>query len=291
MSGVALGLALAVVASLALNGSFLIQHAGSVTAPAITVRRPLRTIAALLRSPLWVGGAALGMIGWGLHVAALSHAPLSLVQAFVAGGLAVAAPAARRFLGQRLERREAVAVAVMVVGLCLLLAGLRDPGRRAAFDSTGLAAYLAAACVVAAVLVASRVCGARAHVLGLAGGAFYGAADVAIKAVTGAGLLTPWLLVAAIATAAAFFCFQRGLQTGRAVPVIALMTAGTNLVSILGGFVVFGDPLGRTSALAVLHAAAFALVLAAAAALAPGTGQEEGYASAPRRRRAITAPG
>jgi hypothetical protein len=126
--------------------------------------------------------------------------------------------------------------------------------------------------------------GAGANVLGLAGGIFYGAADVAIKALTGVGPVSPWLAVAAVTTVAAFFCFQRALQAGRAVPVIALMTGGTNLVSILGGFVVFGDPLGATPALAVLHTAAFAVVLVAASALAPGLGREAGYPSLPPRR-------
>jgi hypothetical protein len=53
------------------------------------------------------------------------------------------------------------------------------------------------------------------------------------------------------------------------------MTAGTTAVSVFGGFVVFGDPLGRTAPLVVLHLVAFALVAVAAAILAPaasGTG-------------------
>jgi hypothetical protein len=67
----------------------------------------------------------------------------------------------------------------------------------------------------------------------------------------------------------AFFCFQRGLQTGNALPVIALMTSGTNVASILGGLLVFGDPLGHRPAMVALHAAAFAIVIGAAWLLAP----------------------
>ena len=59
------------------------------------------------------------------------------------------------------------------------------------------------------------------------------------------------------------------------MPVIALMTAGTTVAGVLGGLLVFGDPLGAP-ALAALHLAGFAaaalagLVLAAAQArLAP----------------------
>jgi hypothetical protein len=47
------------------------------------------------------------------------------------------------------------------------------------------------------------------------------------------------------------------------------MTAGTNVVSILGGLVVYADPLGRTPALQTLHVAGFALVLVSAWLLAP----------------------
>jgi hypothetical protein len=48
-----------------------------------------------------------------------------------------------------------------------------------------------------------------------------------------------------------------------------LMTAATNVSSIAGAFVVFGDPLGRTPVLAAAHAVAFALVFVAAWRLAP----------------------
>ena len=101
----------------------------------------------------------------------------------------------------------------------------------------------------------------RAQALGLAGGVLYGAADVAIKALTGiagrhgaAGVLaSPWLYAAIAASIGAFFCFQRGLQSGKAMPVIALMTAGTNVVSIVGGLTVFGDPLGHRPVRIFVH--------------------------------------
>lgn len=272
MSGLAIGLALALGASVALNAGFVLQHAGSAALPAVTVRRPLATLRRLLASPLWLVGLGLGLAGWALHVDALAHAPLSLVQAFVAGGLVLAVPMATIGLGHRLSAREQGAVVVLAVGLALLCTGVRGD-RHAPVPAAALAAWLAGAGALAAGLgaAASRL---GAGVLGAAGGALYGAADLAIKALTHehgvrAIATSPWLAVAALATLSAFFCFQRALQVGPAVPVIAMMTAATNLVSILGGLAVLGDPLGRTPALAVLHAAAFALVVAAAWRLAP----------------------
>jgi hypothetical protein len=277
MTSVTLGLTLALAASVALNGSYLLQHAGSATAAEITPRRPLATIVSLLRSPLWTLGAALGMTGWALHVGALSHAPLSLVQAFVAGGLALTVPMAAVGLRHRVRRDEARAAALMVAALVLLALGLHGAHRDAAFAPATLAGYLAALVVPAVVLVALVRGSARPAALGLAGGLLYGAADLAIKALTGiahehgaaAVLASPWLLAAVVLTIGAFFAFQRGLQTGRPVTIIALMTAATNTGSIAGGFVVFGDRVGATPALAVAHIAGFVLVCVAAWWLAP----------------------
>jgi hypothetical protein len=276
VNGIAIGLALAVVASLALNGSYVIQHVGSASAPPVDVRRPISTLWSLLRSRWWALGAALGIAGWAVHVAALSHAPLSLVQAFVAGGLALMAPVAARALGTPLTAAERAGVGIVVVSLVLLCVGLGDPGVHGSVDAAAMTVFLAAAGIAAFALTRAAPSW-RAHALGLAGGVLYGAADVAIKALTGeahhggaaAVVSSPWLPAAAVATMGAFFAFQRGLQSGRAVPVISLMTAATTAVSVLGGFVVFGDPLGHSPLLVALHLVAFALVAVAAAALAP----------------------
>lgn len=273
MSSTLLGALLAVGAAVALNASYLMQHAGSATLRAVDLRRPLRTLAALLRSPLWALGALLGLGGWALHIAAMSQAPLSVVQAFVAGGLALAAPMAAFGLRRRLERSETQAIALMVIALVGLSIGLRA-GRQAAFDPTALAAATGGLGGLAA-LLALRVRGAgRPLALGLAGGLLYGAADLALKAVTGVhglggALTSPWLAVGLGASIGAFFAFQRALQSSRPLAVIALMTAATNVSSILGAFAVYGDPLGRSPALRALHAAAFAVVIVAAWRLAP----------------------
>ena len=277
MSGVAVGLALALAASVALNTGFLLQHTGSASGPDITARRPIGTLRSLLASRAWVLGLGLATFGWALHVGALSRAPLSLVQAFVAGGLVLTVPIGRGLFGQSLGRTELVGLCLAAAALGGLAVGIHDHGAHGNFSSLRLGAYLAVSVVAAALLAAAPAGSRRPQALGAAGGLLYGSADVAIKALTGVGsrhgltgaLLTPWLPIAALATVGAFFCFQRALQTGRALPVIALMTAATNALSIAAGFAVFGDPIGRTPGLAALHAAALALVVGAASLLAP----------------------
>jgi drug/metabolite transporter (DMT)-like permease len=272
VSSLAIGLVLALGASVALNASFVLQHAGSADAPQIDARRPISTLRGLLRSRLWLAGGALGLAGWAAHVGALSHAPLSLVQAFVAGGVILAMPIASRLVGHRPGRAERNAVVLLGASLALLSIGA-SVSRHATVHPVPLTACLAVATVLAG-LVASRN---GAPMLGLAGGILYGAADIAIKALTEVGshggasavLTSPWLAAAALATVAAFFSFQRALQLGNAVPVIALMTAGTSVTSITAGLLVLGDPLGRTPALAAIHALAFVTTVVAAWRLAP----------------------
>jgi hypothetical protein len=273
-----LGLGLAVLASVALNGSYLLQHAGSRGAPSVDLRRPLITFKGLLRSRLWLAGAVAGVLGSALHVAALGSAPLSLVQAFTAGGLALTVPVAARAFGQRLERSELVAVFVLITALALLGlgAGALLPG---AIPVRGLGLAVGIAVLAAAALALPRAGHRRGRLLGAAGGVLYGASDAATKAVTMthggliAALTSPWIVVVILLCVAAFACFQRGLQIGPAVPVIAMMTGATNGVAIAIGLLVFGEPLGANPAFAAMHVSSFVLAVAAGVTLARAQGR------------------
>lgn len=298
-SALILGLGFAVVASIAQNGSYLLQHAGSRGGPAVDLRRPLVTLRALLRSRMWLAGTVGSALGSVLHIAALADAPLSLVQVFTAGGLALTVPAGARAFGQRLERSELFAVCGMVAALSLLGLGA------SAHAPAGIPAHaLAVAVAVAALAAAALACPLsdqrRGRLLGAAAGVLYGAADAVTKAVTmvHGGLLaavtSPWMVVLALLCVAAFACFQRGLQIGPAVPVIAVMTGSMNMVAIIIGLVVFAEPLGATRAFAALHGVAFILAVATGLTLAraqgrltPATEPAPGIRSVPSGQRAV----
>ena len=110
--------------------------------------------------------------------------------------------------------------------------------------------------------------------LGAAAGTLFGVSDVAIKALTGVGGVaeivgSPWLAVAAVASVVAFYASARGLQDGEAVPVIAATSTAANVSCILGGIVVFGDPMPGDTLGMILQGVAFAMVVLAALVTPP----------------------
>jgi drug/metabolite transporter (DMT)-like permease len=131
-SVVILGLLLALASALATNLAFLFKHRGAVQAPPILVRHPLRSAVGLFRSRWSLVGWLVAIVAWGLHVGAVSLAPLSIVQAVLSGGLVFLAVFAERFFGFRLGRRQWVGVTITAAGLVVIGltgGGANDPER------------------------------------------------------------------------------------------------------------------------------------------------------------------
>ncbi len=91
MTGVSLavgvGLICALLSALGTNLSFLFKYKGAVAAPDVDMRHPLRSAIDLFRSKWWGIGWGVAVLGFALHAAALSLAPISIGQAVLAGGL------------------------------------------------------------------------------------------------------------------------------------------------------------------------------------------------------------
>src|SRR5215469_16978511 len=114
------GLVLAFVSAVLINIAYLREHDAAADLPALSMRRPVHSIAVLLGDRSWLLGFAMESGGFLLYVAALALAPLSLVQSISAGGIGVLAFASARFAGRRLMRVEIVGVLLSVLGLVLL---------------------------------------------------------------------------------------------------------------------------------------------------------------------------
>jgi hypothetical protein len=130
--------------------------------------------------------------------------------------------------------------------------------------------------------------------LGLAAGIWFGVADVTIKAVTSGshgllGVLGPWTLIGILTAVAAFYASARSLQIGDAVAVIAATATAANVLGIVGGIVVFGDPLGKDALTVTGRVLAFVLVVVAIG-LMPAPVRAQQAASLSERDREASSP-
>ena len=268
---------LAFVSAMGANVAFLCKHRGANEAPAVCFTRPLASAAALFRSYWWTIGWLVGAVAWGFHVAAITLAPLSVVQAVMAGGLALLVIPAQAWFRISLGWREWAGLGLSAVGLALLAATADTSHAHSAYSLAGLIAFEGAMVTVGAYLLLHGSRG-RNHkrdgvLLGVAAGLLIGVGNVAIKALSGTmsgdlvGLVSPWALLAVVAGVLSFFGLARGLQLGAAIQVIALSSIAANAAAIVGGVLVFGDPIGGDALGIVLRSLAFVTVIAAAALL------------------------
>jgi hypothetical protein len=270
----AAGLVLALLAALALNVGFFVQHGAANTMVTLSVRHPLASARLLVKNRQWMLGYGAGWIGWGLYIAALALAPLSLVQSVSAGGVGVLAILAHR-LGTPLTRQERIGTSIAVGGLVLLGLSLTSavtptaPARTMTLVVVIAAGAALAGCLV---LLARRV--RPGALLGCAAGILFGIGDMATKgAVDGVGLL--FVPILAVCTALAFVTLQMAFQRGRVLETAGSSTLVNNLIPIVGGIVVFHEPIPPGLA-GVARVISFAAVVAGAVLLAGGRMHPQG---------------
>ena len=277
---VQLGLLLAVATALASIVGFLYKHRGAVESPAVDWRRPLWSSLVLFRSRWYTLGVLIALTGWGLHVGALALAPISLVQATIAGGLVLLTVVADRFFAHRVTRREWIGVALAAAGLAFLAATLDGDADSAhsGYDTASLTAFIVVVGTLGIVVAAAGRRSPRAGVLlGAAAGLLWAASDTSIKALSGhlgedsaaAILFSPLAAVILVASLVGLLVSARSLQIGPAVSVIAVTSVAANAVTIAAGPIVFTEPFPDHALGVAVRVLAFALVISAAALTPP----------------------
>jgi hypothetical protein len=274
----ALGILLALVCAFVANLGFFYKYRGANAAPDVEVRHPLRSARALFASKWFTIGMIVAAASWALHVAALTLAPMSVIQVSLAAGIVFIAVMADRMFGFEVGPRQWLGLCLTGVGLVML--GVTLPamhGAHSQFSQAAMISFEAGLFGLGGLLIMGpRMGGPVEHhgvMLGAASGILFGVSDTAIKALSGitgahgvpALLLSPWLAVAVLASIVAFYASARGLQDGDAVPVIAVTGTAANIAGIAGGIVVFGDPMAGSTVGVVLQSFAFVLVVVACA--------------------------
>jgi drug/metabolite transporter (DMT)-like permease len=273
-----LGILLALACAFVANLGFFFKYRGANSVPRIDLRHPFHSVRVLYSSKWFALGMIVATASWGLHVAALALAPMSVIQVSLAAGVVFIAVMADRWFGFKVGRRQWIGLTLTAAGLVML--GLTLPalhGAHSQFSQAAMISFEAAMFGIGGLLIMGpRMGGPVEHhgvMLAAAAGILFGVSDTSIKALTGITaahgfmglLLSPWLMVAVAASIIAFYASARALQDGEAVPVIAVTGTAANIAGIAGGILVFGDPMPASPAGIAIQAVAFVLVVVASA--------------------------
>ncbi len=236
----------------------------------------LRLVADLVRQPVWFGGIASLIVGFGLQALALHGGQISVVEPILIAELPLTLLLAAAMYKVRLCRRDMVAALTMSAGLALLLlAGAPSGGHAGRVSGWAWLLTALAVCGLCAALISAgwRAGGGdyRAALWGIAAGAGFGLAAALIKATTMllnhglSAVLTSWKPYAMVAAGVGgLYLFQNAVQAGRLVFAQPAISLTDPLVSVLIGIVLFGEH---------FRAGAFiALELIGVAMIAAGTG-------------------
>ncbi|HEY3922530.1 MAG TPA: hypothetical protein VGL76_10510 [Gaiellaceae bacterium] len=281
-ASLAIGLLLALASAAMFNWSWVAQHTITSQLPALTIRKPWWSLGVLFGQRRWLIAFLVGVLGWGFYIVAVHLAPLSLVQAVSAGGIALLAVFAQRALGEPLPRREWLGVAIAVVGLVLLatsLAGGATSSRHASWIA--VAAWFVVswiACGLAIGPVAPLL--APGAGFGLAAGLMYAAADVGTKSAWYGGYDLLFIAPLWLCHGLAFTLIQLSFQRGRALATAGLSSFCTNALPIAAGVLVYRERVPG-GALGVLRVVAFVCVVVGAAAVARKERDEPKRTSSP----------
>jgi drug/metabolite transporter (DMT)-like permease len=271
---VEVGIALALVAALMTNLASLLKHRGCRHATPVRLRQPLQSARALARSRWFAAGWGLAAVAWLIHVAALSMAPISLVQAVLAGGAVLLAVMSQRLFGDPVERRQWLALLLGGGGLALLAVTVPQlHGSHSEFSAGAILGFEGGLALLACGLAlghrSQRLAERHGVLLAALAGTLIAFAGIAIKGLFGVGaaslaLIAPWVALIVVCGALAQYTTVAALQRGQAIEAIGLIGLVANAGQIAAGVLVFGDPLSANPLGIALQGVAFAMVCASA---------------------------
>lgn len=211
--------------------------------------------ARLVRTPVWLAGGALQVVGWILQAAALDRGQLVVVQPIIMLSLVIALPFGVWLTGQKVGRREVVGAVATVVGLAVFVV-VSDPAAGTQTGST--TAWVVSGLVVAGLVgglmlfVRHRRAAVAAVLLGTAAGVCFGFQAAVTKVFVGelghgvVALLETWSVYALIVSALVGFVLQQSsLKTGVLAPAMASSNVANMVVSVTLGALVFEETLSR----------------------------------------------
>ncbi|MDE3204250.1 MAG: DMT family transporter [Acidobacteriota bacterium] len=275
--GVALGSAVAAASST------ILQHHSARQAPD---GRTHRFLGHLVTRPLWITGLVAGVVGLILHVVALDHGQLAVVQPLLISGVLFALPISAVLEGRRPSGREWLLALLVVAGLTTFLLAARPSQGAVKLDADVLAwsSLTATAVVGVFTLLGLRwPAGHRPALLGTAAGIGFGLVAALIKQATAIfqsggllHLLADWPLYALIGVGAVSLGLnQMAYRAGPLAKSMPALTVSDPAASVALGVLAFRERLAGDAWSVTLQVIGFVVMALAAAQLARREASEE----------------
>lgn len=175
-----LGLAAAIVAAILFNVGIALQALEARRAPK-KLSLKIGLIGALLRRPLWLLGAALGIIGFVPQLFALANAPFAVVQTTLTAGLVLLLFIAERYLDEPMNRTAMTGVGLLIAGVALVSVGAPEHGETHRGALSAILVVGGTAIVAFSPFVLRRLGVEHGLLLAIASGVGFAGANIATK--------------------------------------------------------------------------------------------------------------
>jgi drug/metabolite transporter (DMT)-like permease len=271
--------AICALAAATLFGWGIVLQAGEARRVPRAHAMRLALLVRLARSPRWLVGTALTVVGWGLHASAFRLAPVTIVQPALAFTLVVVLLGSRRVLGEPVGAREVAAVAGLVVGLVLLIAAAPPRSAHHTHGARLLIPLVALAVLAVAPLWLSTAKGSRPLLAAGTAGVAFALSGIATKlltdalSVSGGTLAIAWIGLVVAAALLGGIAEMSSLQVGRASRVIPITFAFEITLPVALAPLLFGEQWRTLETVRIVTlVVALTAVLASALTLAASPG-------------------
>jgi hypothetical protein len=267
-------LVVVIVASIIYGASMVLQSIGVHRTEGRS--KPFGRLPPATRDPAFLLGLLFDVVAWVMSRIALHQLAVFVVQSILAGSLAVTVVGAEVFLHAPVQRRDHVAVAVVLAGLVLvgLSAGPQEIQTVPRFYEffVVLGAPMIAAVGILSLRLSHHAFG------GVLGGLALGGSSLAARTTHVDSVMTflsdpiLWALIAY--SLIGLFLVTRALEQGRVGPVSATMWTAEIVPATVIGFVVLGDQARQGYGLVAVAGVALTVAATVALALSPTTEAE-----------------
>ncbi|MDJ1130598.1 DMT family transporter [Streptomyces iconiensis] len=259
------GVAAALLANLLFSAGFVIEKRALSSLPPLSTGHPARLVLHLLRSPLWILGAASLLLAFTAQLAVYRTLPLVAAQGLFVTGLVILLLLSTFFLGERASGKERQGMVAILVSLLMIVFSLHNSSEtvsRVAPVPVLLLICLPSLAFGVGLFLSAERRSRRRHRLptagvpyGVAVGFLYGVSSLAIKGVAGlldfgnpggtvaAVFSSPYPYILLFTGSSGLVLSQTALQRCRASLIVPVCTTVNFLFATVSGTIAFDEPL------------------------------------------------